>query len=336
MDLLNASGDQLARDVQRGLVRAGLRDVTALSVDPKAGRRLILRRGPHLYRMEVRPAVGLTEVPSAEPGWITLVVDNRFDDTRARQLTDMGVSFLDDRGNVHLALDGATVALTAGRTEAPVAAPAGPAGQRGADTLALNRASHRVAFALLCRPTLAGGPIRELAAAAKVSVGTVHNTLAQLASAGFLLDGDLHDTGRLLDTWAEAYQRLTVRSLSDRALYAPDGNWPGALAQEPQDMLLGGAAAAALLDDHFRATDGLVYTAELGPAVTRLRLTTAVTAFPVEVRQRFWGDGLPSPRADLTPSILIYGDLLRDNDARSVEMAARLRSSDAHLRTLDR
>lgn len=35
MGLLNDEGDVLARRVQRGLVRAGLRDVSVLAVDPR-------------------------------------------------------------------------------------------------------------------------------------------------------------------------------------------------------------------------------------------------------------------------------------------------------------
>ena len=189
-------------------------------------------------------------------------------------------------------------------------------------------------FALLADPDLADSPVRALAAAAKASVGTVHNTLAQLTDAGHLLDGRLHHTGRLLDAWAEAYRRLTVRPLTPRALYASDGHWPDKLRLEPNGVLLGGIAAAAVLDNQLRTTDGIVYAPTLGSAVTLLRLTTAPTPFRVDVRERFWGDDLPSPQPGLVPSVLIYGDLLRDGDARSLDIATNLRRNDAHLRTL--
>jgi hypothetical protein len=100
-------------------------------------------------------------------------------------------------------------------------------------------------------------------------------------------------------------------------------------------VLLGGIAAAAALDDQVRATDGIVYAATLGPAVTLLRLTADPTAFRVEVRERLWGDGLPASQLGLVPSVLIYGDLLRDGDSRSLEIAANLRRNDARLRVLD-
>ncbi|HEX2858433.1 MAG TPA: type IV toxin-antitoxin system AbiEi family antitoxin [Propionibacteriaceae bacterium] len=341
MAVLNeARGEVLARHVQQALVRAGMKDVTTVSVRPAAGRRLILRHGPSLYRVDIHPVQGHPRAPDDEPGWLPLLVGSGFDDATVRQLTDAGVSFLDDRGNAHLVLDGRTVVFTHADDTGPTGArdtlPRPPSPHRAAGAVALNRASHRVAFALLADPALAGSPVRDLAAVARTSVGTVHNTLLQLTDAGLLQDGRLHSPGRLLDTWADAYRRLPVRPLTSRALFAADEHWPDTVRRESaRDVLLGGISAAAVLDDQVRTTEGIIYAATLGPAVTLLRLTPAPTPFRVEVRERFWGDGLPSSLPGLVPSVLIYGDLLRDGDARSLEFAAHLRRSDAHLRALD-
>lgn len=337
--LLNERGELLANRVQRGLVRAGMKDVTALAVEPAGGRRLILRHGPSLYRLHVRPLEGAARPRGDEPGWLPFLVSSQFDDAAVAQLADAGLSFLDDLGNANVSLNGKTVLFArageTGHTSRPDAASPPPKPQRAPGALVLNRASHRVVFALLANPGLAGDPVRALAAAAGVSVGTVHNTLAQLIDAGHLLEGRLHHTGRLLDTWADAYRRLTVRPLTPRALYAPDERWPDSARREPtRDVLLGGIAAAAVLDGQFRATDGIVYTPALGRAVTLLRLTSTPSPFHVEIRERFWGFDLPSSQPGLVPSVLIYGDLLRDGDARALDIAANLRKNHARLRTL--
>lgn len=339
MGLLNDQGELLASRVQQGLVRAGMKDVTTLSVEPAGGHRLILRHGPSLYRLHVHPVERTLRTPEEEPGWLPFLVSTRFDDPAVDQLANAGVAFLDDLGNTNVSLDGRTVvfarAAGAGRTSVRGTADPPPKAQRAAGALALNRASHRVVFALLANPDLAGGPVRALAAAAGVSVGTVHNTLAQLTDAGHLLEGRLHHTGRLLDAWTDAYRRLTVRPLTARAMYAPDGHWADTARLDPTgEVLLGGIAAAAALDDRLRTTDGIVYAANLGPAVTLLRLTSATTPFHVDVRERFWGVDLPSSQPGLVPSVLIYGDLLRDRDARALDIAASLRRNDAHLRAL--
>lgn len=340
MGLLNTQGEELARLVQQGLVRAGMKDATALSVQPSGGRRLVLRHGSSLYRVQVHPVGRNPRTPEEEPGWLPLLVNSGFDDTTVHRLADAGASFLDERGNAHLSLDGRTVLFARGDKPGRTRKYARPTSleaqaKRAPGALALNRASHRVAFALLANPDLAASPVRTLAAAARASIGTVHNTLAQLADAGLLLDGRLHHPGRLLDAWAESYLRLAVRPLSPRALCAADDRWSDTVRAEGQgDVLLGGIAAAAALDDQVRATDGIVYAAALGPAVTLLRLTADPTPFRVEVRERFWGDGLPASQPGLVPSVLIYGDLLRDGDSRSVQVATNLRRNDAHLRTL--
>ncbi|MEA5053251.1 MAG: type IV toxin-antitoxin system AbiEi family antitoxin [Propionicimonas sp.] len=340
MGLLNTQGDELARLVQHGLVRAGMKDVTALSVQPSGGRRLVLRHGSSLHRVQVHPVGRSPRTPEDEPGWLPLLVNSGFDDATVHRLADAGASFLDERGNTHLVLDGRTVLFTRadqpGRTGMPAKVTSLEAkAKRAPGALALNRASHRVAFALLANPDLAASPVRALAAAARASIGTVHNTLAQLTGAGLLLDGQLREPGRLLDAWAESYRMLAVRPLSPRALYAADDRWSSTVRAEAQDaILLGGIAAAAVLNDQVRATDGIVYAATLGPAVTLLRLRADPTPFRVEVRERFWGDNLPTPQLGLVPSVLIYGDLLRDGDSRSLEVATNLRTNDAHLRTL--
>ncbi len=341
MGLLNTQGEPLARLVQQGLVRAGMKDVTALSVQPSSGRRLVLRHGSALYRVQVHPVGRNPGTPDEEPGWLPMLVSSGFDDATFHRLADAGASFLDERGNAHVSLDGRTVLFApadkadrAGMQTKLASRQAQATRSRGA--LALNRASHRVAFALLANPHLAASPVRALAAVARASIGTVHNTLAQLTDAGLLLDGRLHHPGRLLDAWAEAYRRLAVRPLAPRPLYAADDRWPDKVRDEAQGAaLLGGIAAAAVLDDQVRATDGIVYANTLGPAVTLLRLTADPTPFRVEVRERFWGDGLPTSQPGLVPSVLIYADLLRDGDSRSLEIATNLRRNDAHLRALD-
>lgn len=340
MSLLNAQGEALARLVQQGLVRAGMKDVTVLSVQPSGGRRLVLRHGTALHRVRVVPVGRSPKTPNEDPGWLPLLVSSGFDDATVPRLADADASFMDERGNAHLSLDGRTVLFADVDRPAPTGTHAKLAGRqtqakRAPGALALNRASHRVAFALLANPDLADSPVRALAAAARASIGTVHNTLAQLTDAGLLLDRRLSRPGRLLDAWADTYRRLAVRPLAPRPLYAAEVGWPDKVrGQSRGEVFLGGIAAAAVLDDQVRATDGIVYATTLGPAVTLLRLTADPTPFRVEVRERFWGEGLPTPQPGLVPTVLIYGDLLRDGDSRSIDIAANLRRNDAHLRTL--
>lgn len=342
MGLLNEEGDRLARRIQRGLVRAGLPDISTLSVDPVRGRRLVLRHGLSLHRVEVKPwSPGQAADHGSASGWVSLVVAGALDDATVWEFADAGVSFLDEQGNAHVVLDGHTVLFTraapGGGTSSVGRLPregSRPASQR-APALSLSRVSHQVAFALLCDPQLAEAPVRRLAAVAGVSLGTAHNTSSELAEAGFLVIGRLLNAGRLLDEWAAAYQRVPFPPLTPRPLYAPSLEWVEKLRLDPTpDAMVGGAVAAGLLTGRLRATDGIAYVRDVGRVVKLLRLTPSPTAYRVDLRKRFWGEGLPSPQPGLVPSVLVYGDLLRDGDDRSLAVARDLREHDAQLRAL--
>lgn len=341
MGLLNEEGDRLARRIQRALVRAGLQDIATLSVEPGQGRRLVLRHGLSLHRIEAVPFGPDPVHPQGAPGWLPLVVAGTLDDTTVWELADAGVSFLDERGNAHLVLDGHTVLFNraaTGRSASTRGRPSHegsrPASKR-APALPLSRVSHQVAFALLCDPQLADAPVRRLAAVAGVSLGTAHSTSNELVEAGFLANGRLLNAGRLLDAWVVAYQRVAFPPLTPRPLYAPDGEWVEQLRVDPTpDAFVGGAVAAGLLTGRLRATDGIAYVRDVGRVVKLLRLTPSPTAYRVDLRERFWGEGLPSPQPGLAPSVLVYGDLLRDGDDRSLEVARDLREHDAQLLAL--
>ena len=340
MGLLNEQGDRLARRVQRGLVRAGLNDVSTLAVQPAEGRQIVLRHGLALHRVLIQPYHAAGDASSDAPGWMRLFVAREFDDDTAWRMADAGISYLDELGNAQLVLDGQTILFA--RAERPQRSAVGVAGERGSRppkqraALSLGRSGHQVAFALLCKPELADAPIRALAAAAGVSLGTAHSTLKDLADAGFLADGRLRRAGHLLDVWADAYRRISFPSLTPRPLYAPGWEWAEQARLDPAtDVLVGGAAAAGMLTGQLRATDGLAYVREAGPAVRLLRLAPTPTPFRVDLRERFWGDDLPAALPGLVPSVLVHGDLLRDGDDRSLETAHYLREHDAHLRALD-
>lgn len=341
MGLLNEEGNRLARRIQRGLVRAGLPDIATLSVDPEQGRRFVLRHGLSLHRIEAVPFSPGQPPARDASGWVPLVIADAFEDATVWEFADAGVCFLDERGNAHLVLNGQTVLFArasphAGPVRGVKPAREGSRAAKGRSTaLSLSRVSHQVAFALLCEPQLASAPVRRLAAEAGVSLGTAHSTSNELVEAGFLFKGHLRNAGRLLDLWAAAYQRVAFAPLTPRALYAQGWEWAEQLRLDPTpDALVGGAVAAGVLTGELRATDGIAYVRDVGRAVKLLRLTPTPTAFRVDLRERFWGEGLPSPQPGLVPSVLVYGDLLRDGDDRSLEAARVLRERDAQLRAL--
>ena len=353
MGLLNTQGPKLADEVERRLIRAGLPDLSVLSMRAEGGYDFALRRGASLYRLAVQPVdadvLRVAALPADPMGWVTLYVAARFTSSQRDQMAQRGLSFLDATGAAHLALDGRTVLLspattavtTNGRTDLGAADELAPS--REPSTVAhldaaLTGLGQRVTFALLSAPELAHASQRELAHVAGVSVGTAHRVTSDLAKAGhFGKDGQLIGTATLLDEWARAWAGRPAKALAGTALYADSSDWVHhPLAVEGQRILKSGAAAATQLVPDLHATDGLVYTTtKVVDIVKQLRLSPRKTPWRVQIRPLFWGDQLPSARRGLVPATLLYADLLQDGDARLADAAKTLRASHAHLLRLD-
>lgn len=304
----------------------------------------MLRHGRSLHRVLVAPFS--KERSARDPRvWLPLLVAHEFDEDTVWELAEEGESFLDEQGNAQLVLDGEVVLFAQASQSARTKSPRSTAERRTRAqqlkdelaTLNFSRVSHQVAFALLCSPGLAAAPVRELALASGASVGTAHRLLEELSIKGHVVNGRLRNTRRMLDEWVAAYQRLLIEPLTARPLFAAGVEWIYQLGLDSSTgTLAGGAAAAGMVTGQLRATDGIAYVRDLGAAVKLLRLTPNPTPYRVELRERFWGEGLPSPEPGFVPSVLLYGDLLRDGDGRSRETARYLREHDAHLRALDR
>ncbi len=228
------------------------------------------------------------------------------------------IEFIDRAGNAFLR-EAPTLVFVKGQPPTRQVAPA----ERGR---AFQATGLQVVFALLARPDLIERPYREIAVAAGVAHGTVGWVMAELPGLGYvavmrgrrrLINGE-----RLLDRWTEAYARtLYPRLLLGRfrgalaALQGPDG-WP-------KDVLAGGEIAAARLTRHLRPGTATFYARELDPkALVKLALRADAEG-NVQFRRRFWD--FPAADPLLTPTLLVYADLLAIGDARCLEAAQLLR-----------
>jgi len=237
----------------------------------------------------------------------------------ADALRDQGVEFIDAAGNAFLNQPPLLVFVKGQR-------PAGPevALERGR---AFQATGLQVLFALLARPELVARPYREIAAAAGVAHGTVGWVMAELPGLGHLarLGGHrrLINGERLLDRWTEAYARtlrprlLLGRFRGDmRALHTRTAQWPAGL-------LIGGELAAARLTRHLRPGTATFYARAVEPKVLLKLVLRADAEGNVDFRRRFWD--FPGEEPQLTPTLLVYADLLAIGDARCLETAQLLR-----------
>lgn len=205
---------------------------------------------------------------------------------------------------------------------------------------AFSRAGLQVGFVLLSWPTMAGKPLRELARAGGVSLGTTQAVIDDMTKAGYLYDvaGErrLARAGELLNRWSEAYSIRLSPSLDLGEFDAVDISWwPHSKDDLTRlNVQVGGEAAASLRDSHLTPTSLTIYADDRPRAlITQHRMVRAEKDGDVQVRRRFWT--MPG-QSWLVPSTLIYADLLASGDPRLRDHADRIRSSDDRLADLDR
>ena len=237
----------------------------------------------------------------------------------ANLLRSEGLAFLDAAGNAFLDHAPLLIWIKGERRKAERLA-------KDSLGLAFQPRGLQVLFALLCNPTLADRPYRELAGMADVAHGTVGWVMNDLRSLGFIVElggaRRLMEGPRLLVRWAEAYaQTLRPRLLLDR-FQSADLAWAHPRSFLGTDLLLGGEPAADAFTHYLRPGLATMYGRSMD---NRFLLTHRLRRDPkgnVELRRRFWTFEGEEP--GLVPMVLVYADLLATGEPRCIETAGLL------------
>ncbi|MCS7476048.1 type IV toxin-antitoxin system AbiEi family antitoxin [Umezawaea endophytica] len=269
------------------------------------------------------------------PSLPTLVVAGSITEEAARLLRERGVDYVDEAGNAHIAWDNVLIDVRGRRRASGNTTRSSARGIK-----AFSRAGLQVGFVLLTWPSTAAAPLRGLARASGVSLGTAQAVVDDLTKAGYLHDvaGErrLGRAGELLDRWSEAYSTRLSPALPLGDFQVPDLSW----WRDSEDELtrsnaqVGGEAGASLLDRHLVSSTLTLYVDEQPRSlIGRHRMVRAEQVGNVHVRRRFW---TMEGQSWIVPSTLIYADLLASGDPRQREHADRIRTNDDRLAGLDR
>lgn len=265
----------------------------------------------------------------------TLVVARSITERAASLLRERGIDYVDEAGNAHIAWGDVLIDVRGRRGVRRRTSSSSSTGSK-----AFGRAGLKVGFVLLSWPSMAGKPLRGLASASGVSLGTAQAVVDDLTRAGYLYEvagqRRLGRAAELLNRWSEAYStRLSpVLSLGDFDAFDISW-WRGAEDELTRfDVQVGGEAGASVLDPHLIPATLTLYADEQPRSlIGKHRLVRAEHAGNVHVRRRFW---TVERRSWIVPSTLIYADLLASGDPRQREHADRIRISDDRLAGLDR
>jgi hypothetical protein len=322
--------DGLLQDALEAMAPLGLRFQVlrreARGVEPRAGAAIGLRFGGREVRFDVevkrglRPAtLGAVLHDLRRHKTPPLLVADHVTPPLAEALRAEAVEFIDTAGNAFLNRPPLLVFVKGQRPTRER-----PAAERHR---AFQPTGLQVLFALLARPDLVARPYREIAANAGVAHGTVGWVMAELPALGYVADvrgrRRLINGERLLGQWTEAYARtLRPRLLLGRFRGELDG-LDARAARWKEDLLVGGEPAAARLTRHLRPGTATLYAKAVDPKVVLGLTLRADAEGNVDFRRRFWT--FPGEEPGLTPTLLVYADLLAIGDARCLEAAQLLR-----------
>jgi hypothetical protein len=201
-------------------------------------------------------------------------------------------------------------------------------------------AALKIVFAVLCRPQLLAGTYREIAAVARVALGTVGGVMRELQArkhvAIFRTTHDqyphlraflgienrkLLDPERLLKEWVEFYAATLRPKLNVRRFRAPNMEWTETADLRQYGAYWGGEVAAKRITDYLKPETATIYVTH---PPTRLIVDNRLRADVngnVEILDVFWNPDKIPHAPDLVPPILTYADLMATTEGRNLEAA---------------
>jgi hypothetical protein len=303
--------------------RGRRRPVTTLQLTTPRGQQRLraYETGSHLSQALVGDLVARAASRAAAPA---IVFAPYVSPEMGARLAARGIAFVDRVGNCHLDLGGRYVAHVEGRRR-----------ERAPAHIGLRAASFRLVFAILVDPALLNRPLREVARASGVSLGTASSVLRRLEHDRIVVrtrsKRHLAKRDDLVERWTAGYADALRPQIFVGRFETPDAD-PPSLERRAEAALgpdtvwaWGGAAAAFRLTRHYRSDETVLHIdTPGGDLLGRLRAVPHPAG-------RFVLLGVPGPlafwgRAPRTVHpLLAYTELVLTGTERARQTASEIR-----------
>jgi hypothetical protein len=262
----------------------------------------------------------------------TLLITRSISSTMAEYCRELNIQFIDYAGNCFLSQPGLHIYISGAKNTSKI---------RNAEERGLTPATLRVVFAILNQPSILNSSVRRIAEISLVSHGAAGIALITLEERGFFISTKaghriLSMPEQWLDAWTEGYlgrirpklKKLRMSSSLPLSEVLQDVEFKATTSTSTHEVTLGGEAAAAFQNMGLKPGSVTLYM-DLKVPNTLLHVAQDLmlrrdTTGNIEVIDIFWNTH-ELPSSPTVPNTLIYADLVKIGDERTMEIASYLR-----------
>lgn len=233
-------------------------------------------------------------------------------------LKDNEISYLDQAGNLYVKTENCMIWIEAHKRPLKVW-----------QTIhnSFTKTGLKVVFQFLLDPSLVNATYRQISQRAGVGLGSINHILTGLQQLGYLnrAEGDafiLSEKSKLLARWLEGFESVLKPSLhlgNFRLASEIDLEAWNDFALEPHLTQWSGDVGAALLLGEQKIQSWILYTSYKKAEFAKKYALIQDQEGPIRVHRKFWKH--PPSESVVIPYLLVYADLIGQEDAESSKMA---------------
>lgn len=235
----------------------------------------------------------------------------------AARLKGSSISFIDLAGNAYINKPPIFIDIQGRRPEKT---------EHETNIAMFKPAGLKIIFIFLCNPDLVNSPYRTIAKLAGVSLGMINRVVESMKQHGFLAskskeDKLLIERKKLLEQWVIYYQNALRPKLIIKKYTRNELSQSKIIELQNQNALWGGDMAASMLTDYLKPVFNTIYVYDNPNTLIIENNLRDSKDGEIEILKAFWDKELLDKNAKLVPSVLVYADLLAQENLRSHEAA---------------
>ncbi len=287
---------------------------------------LRMKKTEKKFRIELKPNINnatpaLLAQQQKAKRQTTLLITRYVTPPIGEKLKALNIQFLDTAGNIYLSFSRVFIFIAGKKPTVRI--------RPGTISRAFKPKGLQVVFAMLSSNKLHNAPLRTLAEAANVSLGSVQWTIKDLQKLGYLVDMGkkgkrLVKKTELLNRWIQPYSEQLRPKLVIGKFRAKNEEWWKSASISKFNAFWGGEIAGNLLTGNLKPEIITIYTHQPPGELIIANKLRNDDAGNIEIINTFWNPEIEEAPAEMVHQFLVYADLVSSGDDRNLEVANQI------------